>query len=89
METKKRKIKIVVFHGTLCRAKRRNGGFYGTPDGLLVKKYQLVGFKDGAFMTCRNKYLIDDYDTYLWIISKYSTVAGNIYDNKNLLEEGE
>ena len=41
-------------------------------------------------MTCRNKHLIDDYDTYLWIISKYSTIiAGNKWDNPELLEEGE
>ncbi len=78
-----------IYEGDILELNKDGRIFYGTPDGLLAKKYQLVGFKDGAFMTCRNKYLIDDYDTYLWIISKYSTVAGNIYDNKNLLEEGE
>ena len=78
-----------IYEGDILELNKDGRIFYGTPDGLLAKKYQLVGFKDGAFMTCRNKHLIDDYDTYLWIISKYSTVAGNIYDNKNLLEEGE
>lgn len=78
-----------IYEGDILELNKDGRIFYGTPDGLLAKKYQSVGFKDGAFMTCRNKHLIDDYDTYLWIISKYSTVAGNIYDNKNLLEEGE
>ena len=78
-----------IYEGDILELNKDGRIFYGTPDGLLAKKYQLVGFKDGAFMTCRNKHLIDDYDTYLWIISKYSTVAGNIYDNKNLLKEGE
>ena len=78
-----------IYEGDILELNKDGRIFYGAPDGLLAKKYQLVGFKDGAFMTCRNKHLIDDYDTYLWIISKYSTVAGNIYDNKNLLEKGE
>lgn len=78
-----------IYEGDILELNKDGRIFYGTSDGLLAKKYQLAGFKDGAFMTCRNKYLIDDYDTYLWIISKYSTVAGNIYDNKNLLEKGE
>lgn len=78
-----------IYEGDILELNKDGRIFYGTPDGLLAKKYQLVGFRDGAFMTCRNKHLIDDYDTYLWIISKYSTVAGNIYDNPELLEEGE
>ena len=78
-----------VYEGDILELNKDGRIFYGTSDGLLAKKYQLVGFKDGAFMTCRNKHLIDDYDTYLWIISKYSTVAGNIHDNPELLEEGE
>ena len=78
-----------IYEGDILELDKDGRIYYGTSDGLLAKKYQLVGFKDGAFMTCRNKHLIDDYDTYLWIISKYSTVAGNIYDNSELLEEGE
>ena len=78
-----------IYEGDILELNKDGRIFYGTSDGLFAKKYQLVGFKDGAFMTCRNKHLIDDYDTYLWIISKYSTVAGNIYDNPELLEEGE
>ena len=78
-----------IYEGDILELNKDGRIFYGTSDGLLAKKYQLVGFKDGAFMTCRNKHLIDDYDTYLWIISKYSTVAGNIYDNPELLEEGD
>ena len=78
-----------IYEGDILELNKDGRIFYGTSDGLLAKKYQLVGFKDGAFMTCRNKHLIDDYDTYLWIISKYSTVAGNIYDNPEFLEEGD
>ena len=78
-----------IYEGDILELNKDGRIFYGTSVGLLAKKYQLVGFKDGAFMTCRNKHLIDDYDTYLWIISKYSTVAGNIYDNPELLEEGD
>ena len=78
-----------IYEGDILELDKDGRIYYGTSDGLLAKKYQLVGFKDGAFMTCRNKHLIDDYDTYLWIISKYSTVAGNKWDNLELLEEGE
>lgn len=78
-----------IYEGDILELNKDGRIFYGTSDGLLAKKYQLVGFKDGTFMTCRNKHLIDDYDTYLWIISKYSTIAGNKWDNPELLEEGE
>ena len=78
-----------IYEGDILELNKDGRIFYGTSDGLLAKKYQLVGFKDGAFMTCRNKHLIDDYDTYLWIISKYSTIAGNKWDNPELLEKGE
>lgn len=52
----------------------------------LVRKDCLVGFKDGSFMFCRNRYVIDDFDSYLWISNKYCEVIGNIYENKELLE---
>ena len=52
----------------------------------LVRKDCLVGFKDGSFMFCRNRHVIDDFDSYLWISNKYCEVIGNIYENKELLE---
>ena len=52
----------------------------------LVRVDCLVGFKDGSFMFCRNRYVIDDFDSYLWISNKYCEVIGNIYENKELLE---
>lgn len=54
----------------------------------LVRKDCLVGFKDGSFMFCRNRYVIDDFDSYLWLSNKYCEVIGNIYDN-NLESRGD
>ena len=73
-------------NGDIVELSEEGRKFYGTSNEL-AKKYQLVGFKDSAFMTCRNKYLIDNFDTYLWIIKNFATVVGDIYENKELLNE--
>lgn len=59
-------------------------------DNFPCRKYELVGFYDGAFMTSRNTIAPDThYDTYLWIIKNYVRVVGNKFDNPGLLEEGD
>lgn len=75
-----------IYEGDIVELSEEGRKLYGTSNEL-SKKYQLVGFKDGAFMTCRNKYLIDEFDTYLWIMKNYATVVGNIYENEELLNE--
>ena len=75
-----------IYEGDIVELSEEGRKLYGTSNEL-AKKYQLVGFKDGAFMTCRNKYLIDEFDTYLWIMKNFATVVGNIYENKELLNE--
>lgn len=52
----------------------------------LVRKNCLVGYKDGAFMFCRNKILLDNFDSYLWLAVNHCKVIGNIYENKDLLD---
>lgn len=45
----------------------------------------LVGFKDGSFMCGRGE-IATFMDTYLWMVSKYCEVFGNVYENPELLE---
>lgn len=51
------------------------------------RRYCLVGFRDGAFMTGRSH---DPYylNTYLWLISKESQIVGNLYQTPGLLVQG-
>lgn len=57
-------------------------------EGYPCRKYQLVGFKDGCFMTGRCSLSVSDHlDTYLWIIKDYVKVVGNKFDNPELLNE--
>lgn len=48
----------------------------------LVRKDCLVGFKDGSFMFCRNRYVIDDFDSYLWLSNEHCEVIGNIFNEE-------
>ena len=57
--------------------------------GSLMKV--VIGFKDGSFMVGRNNH--EHLNTYLWLLVKWEPedvkIIGNIYENKNLLEEAE
>lgn len=46
----------------------------------LCRKDCLVGFKGGAFMFGRNRFKMDDLDSYLWLTSEHCEVIGNIYE---------
>ena len=59
-------------------------------DNFPCRKYELVGFHDGAFMTSRNTIAPDThYDAYLWVIRNYAKVVGNKFDNAELLDMEE
>lgn len=61
--------------------------FSGVGTGLLDRKFQLVGFHDGGFMTGHNHLDPETMNTYLWIIRDYVTVVSNKYINPELLEK--
>lgn len=49
----------------------------------LCRKDCLVGFKDGAFMFGRNRFKMDDLDSYLWLTSEHCELIGNKYETEN------
>lgn len=51
----------------------------------LCRKDCLVGFKDGSFMFGRNRYSIDDFDSYLWLTNNYCEIIGNKFDDGELI----
>lgn len=57
-------------------------------DGSGVREYQVVSEKHGSWMTKRNQnepLHFGHEDTYLWILLPSCEIAGNIYENKDLL----
>ena len=48
----------------------------------LCRRDCVVGFKDGAFMFGRNRFKVNDFDSYLWLTSSYCEVIGNIYESE-------
>ena len=46
----------------------------------LCRRDCVVGFKDGAFMFGRNRFKVNDFDSYLWLAS--CEVIGNIYESE-------
>ena len=80
------KNKVPIYEGDIVELDDEGRKLFGPSDSL-CEKYQVVGFHDGAFMTNRNKYFQDNYDTYLWILKNYIVVIGNIHDNPDLLGE--
>ena len=75
-----------IFEGDIVELTQEGRELFGTKDHL-TRKYQLVGYKDGTFMTGRSNYNPQMLDTYLWLIRGYITVAGNKWDNPELLEK--
>lgn len=82
---------VKIFEGDIIRLddehRRMISSARAKKEEELVRKDCLVEFKDGSFMFCRNKYVIDDFDSYLWITNKYCEVIGNIHDNPELLDK--
>ena len=74
-----------IYEGDIVEVDEEGRLLFGTKEHP-SRKYQLVGFKDGAFMTSRNNIDSKTLDTYLWILKNYITVVGNIYDNPDLLK---
>lgn len=78
-----------IFENDILEVNEEGRKLFGTSFEL-YRKYQLVGFHDGAFMTSRNVLAPDThYDTYLWVIKNYVKVVGNKFDNAELLNMGE
>lgn len=78
-----------IFENDILEVNEEGRKLFGTSFEL-YRKYQLVGFHDGAFMTSRNVLAHDThYDTYLWVIKNYVKVVGNKFDNAELLNMGE
>lgn len=48
----------------------------------LCRRDCVIGFKDGAFMFGRNRFKVNDFDSYLWLTSSYCEVIGNIYESE-------
>ena len=48
----------------------------------LCRRDCVVGFKDGAFMFGRNRFKVNDFDSYLWLTSSYCEVIGNVYESE-------
>ena len=48
----------------------------------LCRRDCVVSFKDGAFMFGRNRFKVNDFDSYLWLTSSYCEVIGNIYESE-------
>lgn len=77
-----------IFENDILEVNEEGRKLFGTSFEL-YRKYQLVGFNDGCFMTGRNIIAPKThYDTYLWVIKDYVKVVGNKFDNPELLEEG-
>ena len=77
-----------IYEGDIVELTDEGRQIYGTKEHP-SRKYQLVGFKDGRFMTGRSNIDCEFFNTYLWILKDYITVVGNKFDNPELLEKGE
>ena len=79
------RMKLRYMNGDILEIDEEGKKVFGTTH-VPCRKYQVVGFHEGAFMTGRNNYFPHDYDTYLWVIRNHATVVSTIYDNPELLE---
>lgn len=77
-----------IYEGDIVELDKEGRLLFGTKEHP-SRKYQLVGFRDGAFMTGRSNIDYKDLNTFLWIIKDYIIVVGNIYDNPELLKGEE
>ena len=55
----------------------------------ITRKCCLVMFYNGGFMFGRSKYNAEFMNTYLWIVSQYCEVVGNVFENPELLKSND
>lgn len=82
------KYKAPVFEGDIVELDMEGRILFGTKEHP-CRRFQCVGFHEGAFMTGRSRLDPHHYDTYLWILKDNITVVGNIYDDPKILEREE
>lgn len=63
-----------IYEGDIIELNEEGRQLFGTKK-YPSRKYQLVGFKDGAFMTGRSDVDCEFLNTYLWILKNHITVV--------------
>ena len=77
---------IEIYEGDIIRLDYEHRKLISSTDAKieeeLCRRDCVVGFKDGAFMFGRNRFKVNDFDSYLWLTSSYCEVIGNIYESE-------
>lgn len=76
---------VEIYEGDIIRLDDEHRKLISSTDAKieeeLCRRDCVVGFKDGAFMFGRNRFKVNDFDSYLWLTSSYCEVIGNIYES--------
>lgn len=77
---------VEIYEGDIIRLDYEHRKLISSTDAKieeeLCRRDCVVGFKDGAFMFGRNRFKVNDFDSYLWLTSSYCEVIGNIYESE-------
>lgn len=77
---------VEIYEGDIIRLDDEHRKLISSTDAKieeeLCRRDCVVGFKDGAFMFGRNRFKVNDFDSYLWLTSSYCEVIGNIYESE-------